>query len=97
MRDIDCFRALRLSNWLCGGGFAGALLGCLAGWLDVCGPLAVGLLLAGTAAFFGGAALAYRYVICPHCGEPLYAWPRLPDTIPNYCPHCGEKLTPRGE
>ena len=50
------------------------------------------LVLAGVAALLGGWVLGLRFVVCPHCGAPLYDFPRLPSTIPGYCPHCGKKL-----
>ena len=88
----DCFRALRVSDALIYGGFGCALLGCGVGYWDGPRMLAGVLVVAGVAALVGGWALGLRFVVCPHCGEPLYDFPRLPSQIPSYCPHCGKKL-----
>lgn len=88
----DCFRALRMSNTLIYGGFACTLLGCGVGYWDGPRMLAGVLAVAGFAALLGGWALGLRFVVCPHCGRPLYDFPRLPSQIPSYCPHCGKKL-----
>lgn len=88
----DCFRALRVSDALIYGGFGCALLGCgvrLLGQAPDAGGDAGG---GGVAALVGGWALGLRFVVCPHCGRPLYDFPRMPSQIPSYCPHCGKKL-----
>ena len=58
--------------------------------LRVCDALSWGGGLVGFAALLGGWALGLWFVVCPHCGEPLYDFPRLPSAIPDYCPHCGQ-------
>ena len=82
----DCFRALRVSDALIYG------LGCGVGYWDGPRMLAGVLVVAGVAALVGGWALGLRFVVCPHCGRPLYDFPRMPSQIPSYCPHCGKKL-----
>ena len=79
-----------MSNTLIYGGFA--LLSCGIGYWDGPRMLAGVLAVAGVAALVGGWALGLRFVVCPHCGEPLYDFPRLPSQIPGCCPHCGKKL-----
>ena len=88
----DCFRALRVCDALSCGGFACALLGCGVGYWDGPRMLAGVLVVVGFAALLGGWALGLRFVVCPHCGRPLYDFPRMPSQIPSYCPHCGKKL-----
>lgn len=91
-RELDCFRALRYGSRLVYGGFAAALAGCALGGAGLARILAGVLAVAGFAALLAGAVLEYRFLVCPHCGEPLYDFPRLPSEIPAHCPHCGKKL-----
>lgn len=91
-KKLDCFRALRVSNCLFYEGLSCVLVGCGIGYWDLSRILAGGLVMGGFAAMLGGWALGLRFVVCPHCGEPLYEFPRLPSDIPEHCPHCGEKL-----
>ena len=92
IREMDCFRALRVSKWLFYGGFPCALVGCGIGYWELSRILAGVLVIGGFAAMLGGWALGLRFVVCPHCGKPLYEFPRLPSDISSHCPHCGEKL-----
>ena len=96
MRKIkmDCFRACRYSNRMLVAGTAAAVVGILL-WGEGVLPLLFGLLTAaGIAVAVAGCVIGYRFIVCPHCGDPLYDWPRLPTHIPGYCPNCGEKLNP---
>ena len=98
MQKMDCFRACRLSNRMAVGGTAGAVIGCGLGSLALVsralwGVLAVG----GFWVLLAGLAIGYRFTVCPHCGETLYDFPRLPSEIPAYCPRCGKKLAPPAE
>ena len=52
--------------------------------------------LAGYALLLGGWALGVRYVVCPHCGKPLYVFLRLPGRLPGSCPHCGAEIETPG-
>ena len=54
------------------------------------GVLAVG----GFGVLLAGLAIGYRFTVCPHCGAPLYDFPRMPSEIPAYCPSCGKKIDP---
>lgn len=94
MKKMDCFRACTLSNRLVLGGFITTFIGCGAGYLEWFGLLAVVLAIGGLAALLLGGVLGLRYERCPHCGEPLYNFPRLLDRIPGYCPHCGKRIDP---
>lgn len=91
-KKLDCFRALRVSNGMFYGGLSCVLAGCGIGYWDLSRILAGGLVMGGFAAMLGGWALGLRFVVCPHCGESLCEFPRLPSDIPKHCPHCGEKL-----
>ena len=96
MRKIkmDCFRACRYSNRMLVAGTAAAVVSMLL-WGEGVLPLLFGLLTAaGIAVAVAGCVIGYRFIVCPHCGGPLYDWPRLPTHIPSYCPNCGEKLNP---
>lgn len=75
------------------GGFAAVLLGCMLGPREI-GPgwLYGALAVAGFAVLIGGLVIGYRFLVCPHCGGPLYDSIRLPSELPTYCPHCGKKL-----
>ena len=81
MKKMDCFRACRYSNRMVIVGVAAAVIGCVLG-------------IAGFAVLLAGFVIGYRFLVCPHCGEPLYDSVRLPDHIPSYCPSCGAKLEP---
>ena len=77
------------------GGTAGAVIGCGLGSLALVsralwGVLAVG----GFGVLLAGLAIGYRFTVCPHCGAPLYDFPRMPSEIPAYCPSCGKKIDP---
>lgn len=91
-RGMNCFRANQISDWLMCCGIAGALLGYAMQVLGV--PGAGRFALAGYALLLGGWALGVRYVVCPHCGKPLYGFLRLPGDLPGRCPHCGERIEP---
>ena len=94
MKKMDCFRACTRSHRLVLGGFITTLTGCGAGYLEWFGPLAGVLAVGGLAVLLLGGALGLRYIRCPHCGAPLYDFPRLPDSIPAYCPRCGKRIDP---
>lgn len=91
-RKMNCFYAHGLSNLLTIAGFAAAMVGCALGELELSGRLALALAIGGIFAMACGFVVGYRYTICPHCGEPLYDFPRLPSKIPTYCPHCGARI-----
>ena len=97
MQKMDCFRALRYSNRMVIVGFAAAVIGCVLGAAGAPRILAVIVVIAGFAVLLAGLAIGYRFTVCPHCGEPLYDFPRLPSEIPAYCPRCGKKLAPPAE
>ena len=88
-RKMNCFYAHSLSNLLTIGGLAVVLVGCALGEWELGGWFALVLAIGGILAMACGFVVGYRYIICPHCGEPLYDFPRLPSKIPTYCPHCG--------
>lgn len=94
MKKMDCFRALRYSNWMTIAGAAAAVI-CVLIWGEGILPALFGVLaVVGGAVAVVGTVIGYRFTVCPHCGEPLYDFPRMPSEIPTYCPHCGKKLDP---
>ena len=94
MKKMACFRACRYSNRMVIVGVAPAMFGCVLGTAGVPRLLAGILVIAGFAVLLAGFVIGYRFLVCPHCGEPLYDSVRLPDHIPSYCPSCGAKLEP---
>lgn len=94
MKKMDCFRACRYSNRMVIVGVAAAVIGCVLGTAGVPRLLAGILVIAGFAVLLAGFVIGYRFLVCPHCGVPLYDSVRLPDHIPSYCPSCGAKLEP---
>ena len=68
------------------------MVGCAVGGLELNESLALILTIGGLLAMACGFVVGYRYITCPHCGEPLYDFPRLPSKILTYCPHCGAHI-----
>ena len=94
MKKLDCFQACRYSNRMVIAGTAVAVVSILL-WGEGILPVLFGMLaVAGVAVAVAGTAIGYRFTVCPHCGEPLYDFPRMPSELPDYCPHCGKKLEP---
>ena len=94
MKKMDCFRALRYSNRMTIAGAAATVI-CVLIWGEGILPALFGVLaVVGGAVAVVGTVIGYRFTVCPHCGEPLYDFPRMPSEIPAYCPHCGKKLDP---
>ena len=91
-RKMNCFYAHSLSNLLTLAGFGAAMVGCILGKSELGGPLALILAIGGIFVMGCGFAVGYGHIVCPHCGQPLYDFPRLPSKIPNYCPHCGNYI-----
>ena len=89
---MNCHKGLKISSRLIDGGMIAVLIACAIGGRGLNQTLAVVLLVAGVLTFAVGAAVGYRFVLCPHCGEPLYEHLRLPSCIPDYCPHCGQRI-----
>ncbi len=50
------------------------------------------LCIAAILLFAAGAAVAYVYLRCPHCGASLCSGWRLPWSLPRYCTACGKDL-----
>ena len=97
LKGMDCFRALRLNGRMVMGGGLAALLGLGIGYIGGPKALTAVLLIGGVAVIIAGSVLGYRYVLCPHCGAPLYddggIRVFMPSEIPDFCPHCGKRLT----
>lgn len=91
-RGMNCFRANQISDWLMCCGIAAALLGFAMRALGAFPPAAAAVAFTGYALLLGGWALGVRYVVCPHCGKPLYVFLRLPGRLPGSCPHCGAEI-----
>ena len=94
MKKMHCFRALRYSNRMVIAGTAVAVISILL-WGEGILPVLFGVLaVAGAAIIVAGCVIGYRFTVCPHCGAPLYDFPRMPSEIPAYCPSCGKKIDP---
>ena len=91
-KEMDCFRIVRVSNQLFFGGLTCGFTGCGLGCLGFPEAMADILVMAGFIVLAAGWVLGMQCLICPHCGKPLYEFPRLPSAIPSHCPHCGKKL-----
>jgi len=92
-RDIDCYRALRITHLLFYGGFALALLPLLIvrAWNAFTPPLVVLAVLGGIALVLGLLCCG-MYVRCPFCGASLMLGGRIPRELPRHCPSCGREL-----
>ena len=91
-KEMDCFRIVRVSNQLFFGGLTCGFTGCGLGCLGFPEAGADILVMAGFIVLAAGWTLGMQLLVCPHCGKPLYEFPRLPSDISSHCPHCGEKL-----
>ena len=89
---MNCHKGFQIYNRLTNGGIVVLIAAGAIGGLGLSQPLAIALLVAGVLAFAAGMAVGYRFVVCPHCEEPLYDCLRLPSRIPDSCPHCGKKI-----
>ena len=91
-KKMNCHVAQSLSSLFIIGGFGAVMAACGIGELGWNGTLAIVLAVAGVGVIGAGCAIGYGFVICPHCEEPLYDFPRLPSRIPDYCPHWGKPI-----
>ena len=92
MKDMDCYKGLRLTKILFYGGLGLMVTGLMIGTV---GEREIFMTACGVFGFLGALAgwlCCVCFVRCPECGESLMPGYRIPGALAHFCPNCGKEL-----